>query len=85
MKDITLKSFDRKIANDSFDANLARGTCFAVALFVLGLSFWKLTQLELSEAQLFFGVLLSLSVPLLFIIAGLLLPLGKGGQMRVKD
>jgi hypothetical protein len=38
-------------------------------------SLWKLTRLDLSEAQFFFGVLLSLCVPLLLVIVGLVLPI----------
>lgn len=75
MKDLTLKLFGRKVTQSTLDTRLAQGACFAAALLVLVMSFWKLTQLELDEAQLFFGVLLSLTVPLLFIILGVLLSL----------
>ena len=40
---------------------------------ILAASFWKLGRLDLSEAQFFFGVLLSLCASLLFIVLGLLL------------
>jgi hypothetical protein len=49
--------------------------CFAAGCSFLPSAFWKLTRLELTEAQLFFGVLLSLAVPLLCILIGLVLPM----------
>jgi len=42
---------------------------------MLVVSMWKLTRLDLSEAQFFFGLLLSLCVPLLLFIAGMVLPI----------
>lgn len=48
--------------------------CFGAALIILVMSFWKMTQFELTEAQLFFAVLASLVVPFLAVIAGLMLP-----------
>ena len=74
MKDMATQFLGHKITSDTFDMKLAQVACFVVGLLVLVLSFWKLTRLDLSEAQLFFGVLLSLCAPLLFIIVGLLLP-----------
>jgi hypothetical protein len=65
----------RKITTDNFDTKLAPMACFAAGILVLVLSFWKLTRLDLSEAQLFFGVLLTLCVSLLSIVVGLLLPM----------
>lgn len=53
---------------------LGQGACFVAGVLVGALSFWKLTRLDLTEAQLFFGVLLSFVTPLLFIIIGLQLP-----------
>lgn len=58
-----------------FDVKFGRFASFAAAGVVLVLSFWKLTRLELNDMQLFFGVLLSLTIPLLLINMGLLLPL----------
>jgi uncharacterized membrane protein YiaA len=51
--------------------------CFVAGVVVLVVSMWKLTQLDLSEAQFLFGVLLSLCVPLLLVIVGLLLPIAR--------
>ena len=66
--------FGRTISSDDFDMNLGQGVCYVASIVVLAVSFWKLTQLDLSEAQLFFGLLLSFCTPLLLIIIGLLLP-----------
>ena len=64
-----------KISTDVFDRTWGQVACFAAGVLVLALSFWKLTRLELTEAQLFLGVLLSLAVPLLCILIGLVLPM----------
>ena len=74
MKDTTIGLLGQKFTSDSFDAKLAQVGCFVAGVLVLAASFWKLTRLDLSEAQLFFGVLLSLCAPLLLIVVGLLLP-----------
>ena len=75
MKDIISRFFSHKISSDTFDTKLGQAVCFVAGLVVLALSMWKLTRLELSEAQFFFGLLLSLCVPLLFVIVGLVLPM----------
>jgi uncharacterized membrane protein YiaA len=72
MKNAIIQFLGRRISDDSFDAKLARVACFVAGVLVFALSIWKLTRLELSEAQLFFGVLLSGCVPLLCIILGFL-------------
>ncbi len=74
MKSTIIGLFGDKITSDSFDAKLAQAASFFAGVLVLALSFWKLTRLDLSEAQLFFGVLLSLCPPLLLMVVGLLLP-----------
>ena len=66
--------FGRTVSSEAFDAKLGQGVCFAGSMVMLVASLWKLTQLELSEAQFFFGMLLSLCVPLLLIIVGMVLP-----------
>ena len=68
------KLFNHKITNHLFDRRLGQIACFIAAALVLTLSIWKLTRLDLSEVQLFVGVLLSLCVPLLCAVVGLLLP-----------
>jgi hypothetical protein len=66
---------NHQITDDAFDMRLAQRACFVVSALVLGISFRKLTRLDLTESQLFFGVLLSSATPLLFIVIGLLLPI----------
>ena len=75
MKNTIMRLQNYRITSDRFDIRLGQSACFLAGVLVLVLSFWKLTRLELNEAQLFFGVLLSLCVPLLFIAVGLLLPI----------
>ena len=48
--------------------------CIVASLFVLSLSLWKLLRLDLTESQLFFGVLVAPITPMLLIILGLVLP-----------
>ncbi len=75
MKQHLAESLSYKITKDAFDRRLGQVVCFAAAVLVLALSIWKLTHLDLTEAQLFFGVLLSFVMPLLLIAIGLLLPI----------
>jgi len=65
-KSITTKSFDVKVGQ--------MGSWFA-AVAVLGMGIYKLTKLPLSETELFFGILLVLTVTLLMVLMGLILPL----------
>jgi len=69
------EGLQHKITSDVFDMRLGQGGCFTACAFVLWASFWKLTRLELTESQLFFGVLLSFVTPLLLVVIGLLLPM----------
>jgi hypothetical protein len=77
MRQKFLESLNYKVTNDAFDMRFAQVACFIAGQLVLALSLWKLTRLELTEAQLFFGILLSFAMPLLFIVIGLLLPLSR--------
>lgn len=74
MRDAMIHFFGRTISSDDFDTKLGQGVCFVASIVVLVVSFWKLTQLELTEAQVFFGLLLSFCTPLLLVIVGLVLP-----------
>jgi len=69
-----------RITSDAWDGRLGQIVCFTAAVLVLALSLWKLTRLGLTEAGLFLGLLLSLIVPLLFIIIGLLLPVSAASR-----
>ena len=67
--------FGHTISSDAFDTRLGQVVCFVAGVVMLAVSMWKLTRLDLSEVQFFFGVLLSLCVPLLLFIVGLVLPM----------
>lgn len=69
------QTLNRKIADDETVANLLRILSVVTSLFVLTLSLWKLTRMELTEPQLFFGVLLAPITPILLLVLGLLLPM----------
>ncbi|MBI1746090.1 MAG: hypothetical protein HYR55_05835 [Acidobacteria bacterium] len=75
MKDAIARFFGRTITSDAFDTRLGQAVCFVGGMLMVVVSMWKLTRLELSEAQFFFGLLLSLCVPLLLFIVGLVLPI----------
>ena len=66
----------RTVRSDAFDQEVGAAVCWLASVVVLFVSWWKLAQLNLSEAQLFFGMLLSLCPPLLLVIVGLVLPTG---------
>jgi len=67
-------TLNRNIVADDIVVNLVRILCFSGGLFVFGLSLWKLLRLDLTEAQIFFGILLSSISAMLLIFLGLLLP-----------
>ena len=67
--------FGRKISNEVFDLKLGQVVSFVTGILLFALSIMKLTKLDLSETELYFGVLLSLTVFFLCIIMGLLLPM----------
>jgi hypothetical protein len=74
MKDTITRFFTHKITGDAFDMRLGQVVCFVAGFVALVVSMRKLTRLDLSEAQFFFGLQLSFCVPLLLFIAGLVLP-----------
>ena len=74
MKEMITLYSGHKITRNALDIRLGQAVCFVGGLLMLAVSMRKLTHLELSEAQFFFGVLLSLCVPLLLFIVGMLLP-----------
>jgi len=75
MKDTLTGGFGRTITTNAFDMKLGQAVCYVASVILLFVSWWKMTRLDLSEAQLFFGLLLSFSTPLLLVIVGLLLPI----------
>ena len=75
MKHPIVQLLNRNVVADETLIRLAQVACFVVGVAVLALSIWKLARLDLTEAQLFCGVLLALVTPLLLIVIGLLLPI----------
>jgi len=63
----------RPLTSDTFDASVASKVLYAAGLLIFVLSVLKVTRLELSEWQLFFGLLLSIGVMVQIVLAGLLL------------
>lgn len=68
-----LAVFKRKISSGRFDAGLGHALCWAFAILVLIVGLPKLASFDLTEPQLFFGILLLIAVALLGIILGTLL------------
>lgn len=70
-----MAQFLKPITSESFDARVGKiGSWFAaIAVFCMGM--YKLTKLPLSETEFFFGLLLVLTVSLLMVLMGLILPL----------
>lgn len=75
MQEIPMSQFFKSITSQSFDAKVGQIGCWIAAVTVLGMGMYKLTKLPLSETELFFGVLLVLTVSLLMVLMGLILPL----------
>jgi hypothetical protein len=74
--------FGHTVSNDAFDTKLGQGVCFLASVLILMVSLWELARLDLTEVQLFFGLLLSLAVPLLLLVVGLILPLAQAAWRR---
>lgn len=79
-----MAQFFKAITSQSFDAKVGQiGSWFAAGVvFLLGM--YKLTKLPLSETELFFGLLLVLTVSLLMVLMGLILPLTQRKADEIK-
>ena len=53
MMETITQFFGRKITSDALDIRLGQAVCFIGGVLMLVVSMWKLTQLDLNEAQLF--------------------------------
>lgn len=65
----------RSLSTGSFDAQCGQITCYIAAILILVLAMWKLTTLQVTEVELFLGLLLTLVLTILCVILGLLLPI----------
>ncbi len=70
-----LRLFKSKLTSRGFDAKAAQIACWICSLIVMVVGIFKLTRLQLTEAELFFGILLVMAVAILVIITGLLMPI----------
>ena len=69
-----LRLFKRNLTSTGFDAKAAQMAFWICSLVVMVAGTLKLTRLPLTEAELFFGILLVMAVTILGTIAGLLMP-----------
>lgn len=65
----------RRISRESVDVGIAQIACYLGGIGILILGFWKLTRMPVTEAELFFGVLLVLLTAVVMIAIGLLMHL----------
>ena len=65
--------FGVKLSSEISDLRFGQIVCIATALAVLCLGLWKLTHLDLTEVEVFLGLLLTLCISVLFVILGQLL------------
>lgn len=70
------------ITSQSTDGTWGQIFCFAISPIVLILGVRKLSVLQLTEAELFHGVLLVATLALLCTVTGLLLPLVMGRTQK---
>ena len=75
MKNQLLSFLNRKIVSDRTGHALAQVLICAATLFVGALSLRKLVSLDLTEAQLFFGILLCAILTMLMFLIALVIPL----------
>ena len=71
----SMSQFFKSITSQSFDVKVGQMGSWFAAVAVLGMGMYKLTKLPLNETELFFGILLVLTVTLLMVLMGLILPL----------
>ena len=67
--------FVLRVTTDAFDIRVGQALCFAAAPVLLVVALGGLARLAVSPGEVFLGVLGSLTVVLLLVVLGLLLPL----------
>ena len=65
----------RKVSTDAFDVGCAQALCFVGGVFVLALGSYKLSDFDLSAAQILSTLLLLSAVSIFMILLGVLLPI----------
>ena len=66
-----MQSLKRRIASDRTVARIGQVTCFGCACVIPVLAFWKFARINMSEAELLIGVLVTMSMALQFALIGL--------------
>lgn len=74
----------RQMTSPSFDAKAGQIASWIASALVLILGMFKLCRLPLTETELFFGVLLVLTVSLLGVLIGLVLPIAARATITFK-
>jgi hypothetical protein len=80
----TARFLTRSITSQRFDVQAGRVACWLVSVAVLILGCLTLARLELTEVELFLGLLLVLTVSLLSVLLGLVLPMAADHDRRSK-
>lgn len=71
-----------QVSRTKFDVGVAQAAMFVGGVAIMMLGIRKLARLELTETELFFGVLLVMVLALQLILAGMLLPLTARGERK---
>ena len=74
-----------RVSSNRLDGRIGQFTCYAVGFLIFVFGILKLTRMELTEAQLFFGVLLIVILWPLWVGLGLLLELTQAIKAIKKD
>lgn len=82
MKNRIVKLATLRLTSGAFDTRVAQYVCWIFALLMLVITMRKISSLELTEAQLLFGILLAFVCPMLAVILGLLIPLSVQSRRR---
>lgn len=76
------RTLGRKLSPEGFDVSMGQFACWVVAILVLSLGFIKLGSMSLTETELFFGLLLVVTVGLLCVCLGFLLRIEYNTRMQ---
>ena len=71
--DSAKRLFSAQLSSETADLRFGQIVCIATALAVLCLGLWKLIHLDLTEVEVFFGLLLIFCISVLLVILGQLL------------
>jgi hypothetical protein len=69
------RSLSRPLTSQGFDVKAGQIACWCASIAIMMIGILKLGRLPLNETELFFGVLLVMTVTLLGVLIGLVLPM----------